>query len=80
MRDFILPDICDPEVVYGIISGLPIHDSYPIELTMSGRELFNWGNKVRKPLLNLLVPRAECAGPGQNSLRFLFLKPAKCIT
>ena len=30
MREFIPPDICDPEVVYGIISGFPIHDSYPI--------------------------------------------------
>ena len=30
MREFIPPNLCDPEIAYGIISGFPAHDSYPI--------------------------------------------------
>lgn len=31
MSPFIPPNLCDPEVAYGIISGFPVHDSYPID-------------------------------------------------
>jgi hypothetical protein len=31
MTQFIPPNLCDPEIAYGIISGFPVHDSYPID-------------------------------------------------
>jgi hypothetical protein len=31
MTQFIPPNLCVPEIAYGIISGFPVHDTYPLE-------------------------------------------------
>src|ERR1700686_1283390 len=31
MNSLAQPKLCDPDVAYGVISGFPMHDSYPVE-------------------------------------------------
>src|ERR1700732_3476732 len=40
MSEFIPPNLRDPRIAYGIISGFPVHESYPIENRAALDKLF----------------------------------------
>jgi hypothetical protein len=40
MNSIRLPKLCDPNVAYGVISGFPVHDSYPVDDREKLDELF----------------------------------------
>jgi hypothetical protein len=68
MTQFIPPNLCDPEIAYGIISGFPVHDSYPIDnrdqLDKLFREdYFAWEAMSRAAISRFAKNRSDAEAP-----------------